>query len=286
MTTNNNTSVLPFYGSIDEQNHRRSYAYGDIYPLFTPAGHILPFQITRPHRNSFGITHIYVYDKNGSTYGDILTEMRETGLDIVQDGENDIIIYPGLLPMTSAMQNDGMYYLLITGADVFYSEMFTIVQDVTPYLKIEWYDLHNLEFSGGKIIYEPTRFKNILYLCTELGKPDYKFDEEGESRDGIFFPTKQLSEKVYKCTILAPEYLCDVMRFIRMADHVKITDKYGREYYPDSFLITPKWQGQGNLASVDIEFETDTIVKNVAQGYILQARGDFNDDFNEDFNIE
>ena len=28
----------------------------------------------------------------------------------------------------------------------------------------------------------------------------------------------------------------------------------------DKFLMTPKWQEQGNLASVEVEFETDTVV--------------------------
>ena len=35
---NNNLSVLPFYTNVDEQNHRRPYAYGEVYPLFSQAG--------------------------------------------------------------------------------------------------------------------------------------------------------------------------------------------------------------------------------------------------------
>lgn len=125
------------------------------------------------------------------------------------------------------------------------------------------------------------QFKNRLYLCTELGRPDYPFEEQGESRDGYFFVQKQISEKTYRCTALAPEFLCDVMRFIRMADHVVVRDQFGRKYECDSFLISPKWQNQGYLASVEIEFQTDTVVKKIGTGV---RRGDFNSDFNNDFN--
>ena len=118
-----------------------------------------------------------------------------------------------------------------------------------------------------------------------IRETEYKFEEEGEERDGYFFPEKQISEKTYKCTILAPEYLCDVMRFIRMADYVRVTDKYGRNYDCDTFLITPKWQTQGNLASVEIEFETATVVKKNGRGYIIANKGDFNNDFNNDYNL-
>ena len=76
------------------------------------------------------------------------------------------------------------------------------------------------------------------------------------------------------------------MRFIRMSDKVFVTDKYGRQYDCDTFLITPKWQTQGDLASVEIEFDTATVAKKIGQGYITPERkGDYNNDFNNDFNI-
>ena len=56
------------------------------------------------------------------------------------------------------------------------------------------------------------------------------------------------------------------MRFIRMSDHIRIVDGYGREYLPDTFLITPKWEVQGDLASVEIEFQTATVAKKIGRG--------------------
>ena len=284
MIQNNNISVLPWYTSINEQNHRKSYAYGAIYQLFAPADRLLPFQIIRNTRVN-NVSSVILYDKTGKQVANITTYIKETGLQIVrfQTLGYDVILYPSILPMP-LNQLDGIYYMTLSdGVQTWYSEMFTVVQDVSGYLKIEWWDIENLVFDAGQIVYKNQDFKNTLYLCTELGKPDYEFEEDGEERDGYFFPEKQISVKTFKCTILAPEFLCDVMRFIRMADYIHITDKYGREYDCDTFLITPKWQTQGDLASVEIEFKTNTVVKKIGRGYIISNKGDFNDDFNNDF---
>ena len=287
MIQNNNISVLPWYTSIEQQNHRKSYAYGTIYPLFTPKRTLLPFQIMR-NTSSRDITMAQLYDKNGVLFADITTALKETGLQIVPFASlgYDVIVYPSLLPFAIDTP-DGIYYARMTdGVNVWYSEMFTIVGDLSGYLKIEWYDVENFVFDAGQIVYQNPKFHNVLYLCTELGKPEYTFEEEGETRDGYFFSEKQISEKTYRCMALAPEYLCDVMRFIRMSDKVFVTDKYGRQYDCDTFLITPKWQTQGDLASVEIEFETATVAKKIGRGYITPGRkGDFNNDFNNDFKI-
>lgn len=287
MIQNNNISVLPWYTSIEQQNHRKSYAYGTIYPLFTPKRTLLPFQIMR-NTSSRDITRAQLYDKNGVLFADITTALKETGLRIVPFASlgYDVIVYPSLLPFAIDTP-DGIYYARMTdGVNVWYSEMFTIVGDLSGYLKIEWYDVENFVFDAGQIVYQNPNFHNVLYLCTELGKPEYPFEEEGETRDGYFFPEKQISGKTYRCMALAPEYLCDVMRFIRMSDKVFVTDKYGRQYDCDTFLITPKWQTQGDWASVEIEFETATVAKKIGWGYITPGRkGDFNNDFNNDFKI-
>lgn len=298
MTINNNISVLPFYTNINEQNHRKSYAYGAVYPLFSQAGMLLPFQILREHRSN-PIAQVLLMRKDGTTIASLRSPMLKAGLQVVSFTSYgyDVILYPAIFPLSYFVnqQNqqepltmmDGQYYLSVTdGIQTWYSEVFTVVQQISSYLKIEWYNDKDLVFDGGRFVFNNPRFHNYLYFATEVGKPEYTFEEEGESRDGFFFPEKQLSEKRYKCTILAPEYLCDVMRLIRMSDNVRITDKYGRIYDCDQFLITPEWQDQGDLASVEIEFETDTVVKKIGSGRTVAQRGDFNEDYSDDFLIE
>lgn len=289
MTQNNNLSVLPFYSSLNEQNHRLSYAYGDVYPLFCPAGDILPFQFMTEHLVTNNIGSVLLKNIKGQMVADITTYIINAGLRktvFASDGY-DIFMYPDITPLGISMY-EGQFYLQVTvSAGTFYSEVFTVVADILPYLKIEWRMFDDLIGYGWRIQYSTGQyqFRNVLYLATELGKPDYEFEEEGETRDGFFFPEKMISEKRYKFQFLATEYLCDVMRFIRMADKIRITDKYGREYNCDTFLMTPKWQTQGNIASVEAEFDTDTVAKTIGQIKLPPSmRGDFNDDYNNDFN--
>lgn len=286
MTPNNNLSVLPWYDSINRQNHRRDYAYGNIYQLITPDRKLLPFQIRRNTRSN-SISQVLLKNVEGKTIANITAQMKETGLTVKRFSANgyDLIIYPGTLPM-AINTPEGLYYAEISdGAQRWYSEVFNIVRTVNDYMSIEWWDEEPLYYSGGHIEYSGETFKNRVYLPTQVGKPEYDFQEEGEKRDGYFFPEKQTSEKIYKFSFLAPEYLCDAMRIIRMSDHVVITSR-GEKYEADSFLITPKWQEQGDLAGVEAEFETDTVIKKIGRGVLVTNLGDFNSDFNNDFKNE
>lgn len=286
MTPNNNLSVLPWYDSISRQNHRRDYAYGNVYQLITPDRKLLPFQIRRSTRSN-SVTKVLLRSIDGKLIADITNQIKETGLTVkrFETEGYDLIIYPGTLHM-AIKTPEGLYYAEITdGVQNWYSEVFNVVRTINDYMKIEWWDEEPLYYTGGQIYYEGEKFKNFIYLPTQVGKPEYDFQEEGEKRDGYFFPEKQTSEKIYKFSFIAPEYLCDAMRIIRMSDHIKITSR-GETYSADSFLITPKWQEQGDLAVVEAEFETDTVIKKIGRGVQISNLGDFNIDYNNDFNNE
>ena len=289
MIPNNNLSVSPFYNSTEEQNARKWWAYGRVYPLFTQAGFLLPFQIITEHTNftTANITGATIYDANtDQQVAGITTTIKNNIVkkEFASLGY-DVWVFSGQLPVVNAIQ-DGRYYLLITWGSwqiVKVSEIFTVVNDIRPYLKITWWDLEDFTMDAGTIVYKNPAFKNILYLCTDIGKPEYIFEEEGETRDGYFFPAKQISEKRYRFSFLASEYLLDVMRFIRMADFAEI-EYNGQRYSLDTFLITPEWEDDGDIASVQAEFDTATVAKKIGLGYVKMQRGDFNDDFNNDFN--
>ena len=187
MIQNNNISVLPWYTSINEQNHRKSYAYGAIYPLFAPADRLLPFQIIRNTRSN-SVTSVILYDKTGKQIANITTYMRETGLRVVrfQSLGYDVILYPAILPMP-LNQFDGIYYLRLSdGVQTWYSEMFTVVQDVSGYLKIEWWDMENLVFDAGQIVYKNPDFKNTLYLVQSWESRIMNLKRMAKNGTGIF----------------------------------------------------------------------------------------------------
>ena len=88
MNENNNFSVLPWYDNIDEQNSRKSYAYGNIYPLFTPAHSLLPFQILRKPNEVFN-PNVKLYTKDGVFVLDITEQMVLTGLQLAKPENTD-----------------------------------------------------------------------------------------------------------------------------------------------------------------------------------------------------
>lgn len=289
MTQNNNLSVLPFYTSLEEQLRYKDYAYGDSYPLYTPKGCVPPFQIMIPH-GSKTVTYVVLMrrgiDHDTQVVGNQLSKLTAAGMVLQRYTDYDIIVYPSM-QMTDIVQEEGHFYLevFLNDGTVYFSDVFTMVGQTSGMLCIQWYDQQDLIMSGCRLVYNTlggaALYRNTLYLATQLGKPEYEFDEEGETRDGLFYAEKMISQKRYKCTILASEYLCDVMRFIRLSDIVTVRDQSGNFYHCNTFLMTPKWETQGNLASVEIEFTTNTVAKKI--GSAVDFLAEFNDDYNNDY---
>ena len=254
----NNLSILPFY-KVDSANPTprecdKWWVYGNVYPLVWPG--VPPFQID----GVAGQMELHPVYPNTGTMGSAYLGDNKT-----IDGKTYTYYAGGAY----ANNRIGRYYLQTRIDDQFaVSDVFTIVPDVSGYLKLEWWDDSDFVMDAGAIIYTNSlganAYKNVLYLATDLAKPDYTFTEDGENRDGYFFPAKQISSKRYRFTIFAPEYLLDVMRLIRMSDHIQITYR-GQVFYPDTFLMTPTWEANGDLASVVCEFETDTVAKKIGR---------------------
>ena len=159
---------------------------------------------------------------------------------------------------------DKMYLELSDGIDTWYSAYFGFCE---PCMKIEWYDVEDFLFDAGAIAYSDG-YKNEMFFDAEIGMPEYEFEEEVAERNGYQFPISQISYKKYKFTILVPEEVCDVMRFIRLSDHIRISTK-NDTYEATSFLMTPTWAEQGYLAEVACEFTTDTVAKKIGKGVTI-----------------
>lgn len=264
--TNNNMSVVPFYDNIDYQNGKKWYAYGKVFPLLCPKNYILPFQIVIP-ANMESIQSVVLYTPDKSVSYDITDMMLNNGLKIVKFPELDynVVIYNGnkVLNVNAPI---GCYMMSIGDSQhTYWSDIITWVDDISNLTKIEWWNEDNQYYTGGCVVYDGI-FKNRLYIPDSLGKPDYEYQEEGEERDGLFFPQLRLSFKKYNTRMLAAEYLTDVLRSAQLADYVKVISE-DITYMCDSFRLTVKWQTDGDLANVDIEFTTDTVVKNVGKPF-------------------
>ena len=193
-----------------------------------------------------------------------------------------LLKYPGIFPI-SDIKYEGLYYLVINIANLgtIYSDVFTVCRNVDRYMLIEYSNSQNFELKNGVVDFSDG-FKFKCYLETQIGKPEYEFEEEATERLGYTFIESQVSKKVYKFTFLAPEYLCDALRLVRLCEDRRITSE-SQTYNLTTFNMQPKWEEQGDLAAVDCSFETDTVIVNLG-GYRPTMTGSrFNNDFNNDY---
>ena len=277
---NNNIAPLPFYDDISLQNHRKDYAFGQIYPLVIYRNMLLPFQFCVSKGSS--ISEAYLYTAEGKFVANILPELKENGLTVKSYAGFKLVKYPGTLPVNS-IKHEGQYYiwLRLNGGPVLYSDIFTVYNRIDDYLELEYTNSYNFELKNGVIDFSDN-FKFKCYLPAQIGKPEYDFEEEATERMGYTFIESQVSKKLYKFTFLAPEYLCDALRIVRLCNDKQITSK-GQVYDLTTFNMKPEWEEQGDLAAVECEFETDTVISNIG-GYEPELLGgDFNNDYNTDF---
>lgn len=286
MIQNNNFSVLPFYTSKAFWYSNRPESFGELYPLITPNGYFPTFQFTLPgDYPQLDVCDFRLFNADGEFVLNVTSALIEAGLSTAVstlNPEYTTFIYSAAEPYTLDLP-EGSYYLRMSfpnGIEI-YSEIFTIVNDISDCIEISWWDDEDLYFDAGYILYQ-NAFRHKLYLKAGLGRPSYEYDEEGTTRSGYYFAEKQVSEKVYKFTFVAPEFLCDAIRFIRISDNVVV--KYlGKTYNCDSFLPSFDWLEQGDLAGVEVEFKTNTVVKKIATGFSRHKVGQFNGDYNPDF---
>ena len=299
MLPNNNFSPLPWYRSqieqgvdinqatqkaLAQQNARKWWVFNKVYPLYANGAYIMPFQIQLPYVSGRDVAsaQFELWTAEGEYVNDVNIGST-TGLRLYTNLDGcDYYVWNGTSNILGSIPN-GRYYLRFydNEDDICCSEIFTVVNDIQPYLRLEWFDQQDLVMDAGRIIYQGG-YTNVLYLQADLAKPEYLFTEEGEERDGYFYPLKQISEKRYHFKFWASEYLLDVLRFVRMSDYVKVVYR-GKEYPVDTFLLTPEWEDAGDIASVTAEFDTATVAKKLDVGYIRNLRGDFNDDYNDDY---
>ena len=263
---NNNLSVLPWYTSLDKQNAKKWYAFGNVWPLVMPTNRIIPYQFVVPFTNVAIAGSSIISLDTKDIYDGQSSHTLVTRVDYTVVKSNGFTVS---LP-------EGRYYAKIDFANgiTYYSEVFTLVSNISDYVKIQYWNDDILVYNGGEINYED-EFKFEMYLCTTIGKPEYSFEEEVTKRLGYKFPELQVSNKLYKFTCIGPEYLCDAMRLIRLSDYIKIVSK-DDSYNALTFSYDAKWETQGDLASIEVEFETDTIIQKLSSFNRGQREGFYN----------
>lgn len=279
MNINNNFTPIPWHlNNIQLQSHRATYAFGHIVPLYADKSTLLPFQIiTQPGQVSPSDATIHLRRPDGSLA--VETNLWPLMAPIIlSDSDRDIIIY-NATPISPSLPIGQYYLTLASGGSTWYSDIITIMPDTKHLTEISWWCDTNMKFRDGVIVYQhtdnntPISYRNRMYFAEEIGMPEYTVEEEGETRNGLFYASKIISGKKYMLTVAqCSEAMCDSMRFIHLADHVVVRDGYNRSYQCDSILVTPQWISGGVVASASIEITTDTFVKSVGSGYTIASQ--------------
>ena len=277
-------SPLKFYDNFHKQNRYRSFAYGHVAPLITNPNVVSPFQLIV----SGNVSEVYVRNANTNkrVTGNVVERFKDAGLRNVSNNGYNILLFLGIFPLSGVIDYEGQYWLEIHSGGWYYSEVFCFDNNIDDCLKVEyWNPEGDFALKNGVIVLGSENFHFILLLKSELGKPEYSFEEEATKRLGYSFIESQVSKKTYKFNTVIPEYLCDAMRIIRLCSQKKITCK-GETYDAITFNMEVDWQEQGDLASVTCEFDVDNIITNLGGFMHENLGGDFNNDYNNDYDIE
>lgn len=276
-----NISPLPFYDSVEEQFENHPCAFGVNYPLLCGINDPLPFLFyTDDDPNVSRIDSVGLVRVNSMGI-DVTTDFTQGGLVIfdadVQGRASSFIRFAPNQDFQFEFPAVGLYYFIIgifnkedQTTAYYYSEKFCVTDNLWDAIGITYTSPVNLSTPFGDI---PFRHNDVgdfsfkVWLNALIGKPEYTFEEVETNRTGYSFLERCTSKKTYQFNVIAPEYLCDALRLIKLCPDVEIVHR-GKTYEPTSFDMNVSWEEQGDLASLRATFDTDNVITAIG-GYQL-----------------
>lgn len=268
-TDNNNCSILPWYSSINYQNHRKPYAYGEVWPLIAKSHRLPPFQVHRTTAIGSLISTFNLISIETGASTNILFAINTAGMNVQSFTGYELIVYPANADMTDIGPfADGQYYCVMgDGVNTWYSEVFWMRTDISKYIKLSYWHDEPFMFADHHISYADP-FQNFVYLGNAeqgnaINKPRYPTDLEKDERGGYPFLIYGWSNKRYRLNVLLPEYMADALRLVPL-HHFCTIEHDGITYEVDEILFNPgDWLAQGHLIPVEFEFQSNKTVVQV-----------------------
>ena len=263
MEVHNNFSPLAFRKKESKATYEKWYAFGKNYAIPASANTLTPFQFTEFNIPVFDPDTIEVEAVNEET-----GEATKTGVyvsfDVMPEHGGVLYVSPGKNSFREALPQGTYRARFSIGDEVYISTPFCVIPGIetsSKYLLIEYWNDEKIAYPGGFITTGANNdFKYQMYVPATICKPKYEFEEELTKRAGYKFLELQTSTKVYAFTFVAPEFICDAMRLIRLSDYIRISHD-GEYYNALNFEFDVDWQEQLYLAAVDCQFETDSIIQ-------------------------
>ena len=263
MEVHNNFSPLAFRKKESKATYEKWYAFGKNYAIPASANTLTPFQFTELNIAVFDPNTIEVEVINEDT-GEAKKSGVYVSFDVMPEHGGVLYVSPGKNSFREALPQGTYRARFSIGDEVYISTPFCVIPGIetsSKYLLIEYWNDEKIAYPGGFITTGANNdFRYQMYVPATICKPKYEFEEELTKRAGYKFLELQTSTKVYAFTFVAPEFICDAMRLIRLSDYIRISHD-GEYYNALNFEFDVDWQEQLYLAAVDCQFETDSIIQ-------------------------
>lgn len=264
MNTFNNFSPLAFREKSMKATYKKWYAYGKEFALPFSTTELPPFQFTVANLPSFDPTTVEVSLVDEATGTRVATGIK-IKVDSMDGYGSVLYVSPGSNVYAKSIE-PGVYRaeFTIPGGETYVSTPICVTEGIetnTNFVKLEYWNDEKLAYPNGFVTTGTDNdFKFQMYIPTTFFKPKYEFEEEITKRAGYKFLELQTCNKVFGFNFLAPEYICDALRLVRLSDYIRFTHD-GEYYNALNFEYNPDWQDNGYLAAIECQFETDTIIQ-------------------------
>lgn len=264
MNTFNNFSPLAFREKSMKATYKKWYAYGKEFALPFSTTELPPFQFTVANLPSFDPTTVEVFLVDEATGTRVATGIK-IKVDSMDEHNSVLYVSPGSNVYAKSIE-PGVYRaeFAIPEGETYVSTPICVTDGIetnTNFVKLEYWNDEKLAYPNGFVTTGTDNdFKFQMYIPTTFFKPKYEFEEEITKRAGYKFLELQTCNKVFGFNFLAPEYICDALRLVRLSDYIRFAHD-GEYYNALNFEYTPDWQDNGYLAAIECQFETDTIIQ-------------------------
>lgn len=244
--------AFPIYSSISEQFRYNPKLQGFAnYYLYAPKTSLLPFLLRKPSDQVL-LDCVRIMYPDNTEYA--ILEASALQYQLFSNKQFDYIFYYGS-PIEGLNMPCGQYYLeLLLGTFKYYSEVFTVHNNLDKLLKLQYFS----DTTIGYLTYQ-TGWKQELYFDSELTEPEYPTNiEDAKNGFDISVLTFGKVSKVVriKQSDILPEYLIDALSIVPLHNHVTIGE-YGEV---DEVTVKPTWVIDGVLGTVEMEFAESQVL--------------------------
>lgn len=263
-------TVVPFFTNIKNQNRfKENVRKNCTVPLFSPSDSFLPFVLKLP-KDSPAPTSWKLFDLSGVEAADL-----SNNIDVLQAFNYDdfsFAYYKGeklTFQHESVVQDlnmKGTFYLVFEiDGQKYFSETFTMCPEIKHnsfsdrFVQVKFWDEKDIEpirFSEG--------FKQWIFLDTFIheSEPQIQSDREIDGK-GNEIPTFRKMIIKQKIEVVVPEFIKIALLTVQLHDNVEVFEKNKRSGMVDRVVVTSASEESGSFATVQINFETDVLMKTV-----------------------